>query len=106
MIFLILSLCEIYIYIVLFGPVEPELGVIPSGQENYSGAEHLNFPGGELSPKLTGLCFFLKDIYIYILSLSSCRAASTDIPEPLSPLLPIIHHVYIYIYIYIYISFT
>ena len=30
----------IYIYIkyVLFGPVEPELGVIPSGQENYSKA--------------------------------------------------------------------
>ena len=27
-------------------------------------------------------------IYIYI---SSCRAASTDIPDPLSPLLPIIH---------------
>ena len=26
----------IYIYIyVLFGPVKPELGVIPSGQENY-----------------------------------------------------------------------
>ena len=23
---------------------------------------------------------------------SSCRAASTDIPDPLSPLLPIIHH--------------
>ena len=28
--------------------------------------------------------------YIYILS-SSCRAASTDIPDPLSPLLPIVH---------------
>ena len=35
----------IYIYIVLFGPVKPELGVIPSGQKNHSGAEHLNFPG-------------------------------------------------------------
>ena len=34
---------------VLFGPVKPELGVIPSGQENHSGAEHLNFPGGELN---------------------------------------------------------
>ena len=32
----------IYIYIVLFGPVKPELGVIPSGQENHSRAEHLN----------------------------------------------------------------
>ena len=41
----------IYIYIymyVLFGPVKPELGVIPSGQENHSKAEHLNFPGREL----------------------------------------------------------
>ena len=34
---------------VLFGPVKPESGVIPSGQENHSGAEHLNFPGGELN---------------------------------------------------------
>ena len=25
------------------------MGVIPSGQENHSGAEHLNFPGGELN---------------------------------------------------------
>ena len=39
----------IYIYIVLFGPVKPELGVIPSGQEDHSGAEHLNFPGKELN---------------------------------------------------------
>ena len=39
-----------YIYIVvLFGPVKPELGVIPSGQENHLGAKHLNFPGGELN---------------------------------------------------------
>ena len=30
-------------------------------------------------------------IYIYISSSSSCRAASTDIPDPVSPLLPIIH---------------
>ena len=39
----------IYIYIVLFGPVKPELGVIPSGQENHSRAEHLNFLGRELN---------------------------------------------------------
>ena len=25
------------------------MGVIPSGQENHSGAEHLNFPGRELN---------------------------------------------------------
>ena len=46
------KLCVIYIYIyivVLFGPVKSELGVIPSGQENHSGAEHLNFPSGELN---------------------------------------------------------
>ena len=40
---------DIYIYIVLFGSVKPELGVIPSEQENHLGAEHLNFPGGELN---------------------------------------------------------
>ena len=39
----------IYIYRVLFGPVKPELGVIPSGQENHSGAEHINVPGRELN---------------------------------------------------------
>ena len=39
----------IYIYIVLFCSVKPELGVIPSGQENHSKAEHLNFPGRELN---------------------------------------------------------
>ena len=37
----------IYIYMVLFGPVNPEVGIIPSGQENHSKAEHLNFPGRE-----------------------------------------------------------
>ena len=36
-------------YVVLFGPVKPGLRVIPSGQENHSGAEHLNFPGEELN---------------------------------------------------------
>ena len=40
----------IYIYIyVLFGPVKPELGVIPSGQGNHSKTEHLNFPGRDLN---------------------------------------------------------
>ena len=34
---------------VLFGPVKLELGVIPSGQENHSKAEHSNFPGRELN---------------------------------------------------------
>ena len=39
----------IYVVVVVFGPVKPELGVIPSGQGNHSKAEHLNFPGGELN---------------------------------------------------------
>ena len=30
-------------------------------------------------------------IYIYISSSSSCRAASTDLPDPLSPLISIVH---------------
>ena len=29
--------------------------------------------------------------YVYISSSSSCRAGITDIPDPLSPLLPIVH---------------
>ena len=40
---------------------------------------------------------FILHIYIYIyiyiyISSSSCHAASTDIPDPLSPLFPIGHH--------------
>ena len=34
--------------------------------------------------------FFFSYIYIYIY-ISSCHAGSTDIPDPLSPLLPIVH---------------
>ena len=33
----------------IFGQVKPEFGVIPSGQENHSRAEHFNFPGRELN---------------------------------------------------------
>ena len=49
---------NIYVYIymcvcvcVLFGPVKPELGVIPSGQKKKKklNSEHLNFPGKELN---------------------------------------------------------
>ena len=36
------------------------------------------------------LCNYLLTNHIYISS-SSCRAGSTDIPDPLSPLLPIVH---------------
>ena len=43
-------------------------------------------------------------IYIYISSSSSYRAGSTDIPDPLSPLLPIVHRPRQDIYIYIFIS--
>ena len=31
-------------------------------------------------------------IYIYISSLSLCRAANMDIPDPLSPSVSIVHH--------------
>ena len=50
--FVIHCICIHYIYlyiVVLFGPVKPELGVIPSGQGNRSKVEHLNFPGRELN---------------------------------------------------------
>ena len=50
---------HIYIYIVLYGPVKPELGVIPSGQENHSRAEHLNFPGRELN-----VIYFTKQYFL------------------------------------------
>ena len=46
----------IYIYVcvcmcvcLLFSPVKPELGVIPSGQKKPFNSEHLNFPGKELN---------------------------------------------------------
>ena len=47
-----LQYIRIYIYVcvcVLFGPVKPELGVIPSGQKKTFNREHLNFPGKELN---------------------------------------------------------
>ena len=38
------------------------------------------------------LCLLIKYMILFIfLSSSSCHAASTDIPDPLSPLLPIVH---------------
>ncbi len=46
---------------ILFGPVKPELGVIPSGQENHSKTEYLNFPGRELNViNITEQYFFKK----------------------------------------------
>ena len=53
--------------------------------------------------KLGSLCYQFFFIYCQItltgcvcisVSSSSCRAASTDIPDPLSPLLPIIHRLW------------
>ena len=38
-------------------------------------------------------CITHTHIYIYTSS-SSCRAATIDIPDPLSPLLPIIHRLW------------
>ena len=61
---------HIYIYIVLFGPVKPELGVIPSGQENHSKPEHLNFPGRELNELiLQSNTFFKKNQKLVTLGL-------------------------------------
>ena len=41
------------------------MGIIPSGQENHSKTEHLNFPGGELSViNITEQ--YKRNIYIYI----------------------------------------
>ena len=39
------------------------------------------------------MIFYKKNInmYLYIYISSSYRAGSTDIPDPLSPLLPIVH---------------
>ena len=57
------------------------------------------FLGGEL------FLFFLYILFLYYLPLipffgkwvssSSCRAASTDIPDPLSPLFPIVHRLWL-----------
>ena len=41
---------------------------------------------------LGGIRVYIDDlIFLKVSSSSSCRAAITDIPDPLSPLLPIIH---------------
>ena len=54
----------IYIYIVLFSPVKPELGGIPSGQKTFD-SEPLNFPGIELN--VTDI----TEQYLFILSIRS-----------------------------------
>ena len=101
------------------------MGVIPSGQENHSGAEHLNFPGGELNvifsffteqyflkKKLTGHCFFLTDIHIYIyiyiyIYIQRQTDRQTDIKSEITKARHMQALLSIYIYIYIYIlSFT
>ena len=57
-----------------------------------------------MKPRVTNTT--MQYIYISSSSSSSCRAGSTDIPDPLSPLFPIVHcprqvfRTYIYIYIY------
>ena len=38
------------------------MGVIPSGQENHSGAEHLNFPGGEINVIFFTEQYFFKNL--------------------------------------------
>ena len=40
------------------------------------------------------LILFVLLLFLHNSSSSSCRAASTDIPDPLSSLLPIVHHLW------------
>ena len=47
--YIYMCVCVCVCVCVLFGPVKTELGVIHSGQENHSRAEHLNFPGRKLN---------------------------------------------------------
>ena len=41
------------------------------------------------------VCWCVHLNRIFPLISSSCRAAFTDIPDPLSPLLPIVHHLWL-----------
>ena len=48
----------------------------------------------DLFPNLLPYTYIYIHTYISSSSSSSCRAASTDIPDPLLPLLPIIHRLW------------
>ena len=50
----------------------------------------INWHWQSYSPSISGACLKKKKINTHYIS-SSCRAASADIPDPLSPFLPIIH---------------
>ena len=56
-----MCVCVCVCVCVLFGPVKPELEVIPSGQENHSRPEHLNFPDRELNVINFKEQYFLKE---------------------------------------------
>ena len=47
-IYIYMHVCVCVCVCVLFGPVKPESGIIPSGQKTFN-YEHLNFPGKELN---------------------------------------------------------
>ena len=55
--YIIISYIYIYIYRIL-SPVKPELGVIPSGQENIR--EYLDLPGKELNVSIIQSNIFIK----------------------------------------------
>ena len=50
------------VYKVFFNPINPELGIIQSGQINHSNFEYLNIPGGEPNVnKFTEQIFLFKE---------------------------------------------
>ena len=58
-IYIYIYIYNIYIYIYrILSPVKPELGVIPSGQENIR--EYLNLPGKELNVSIIQSNNFIK----------------------------------------------
>ena len=70
-----------YVCIVLFDQVKPDLQVIPSGKKSHSRAEHLDFPGRVVNVINSPEQYFFKDktkeCYIRIINLfPSCFCLS------------------------------
>ena len=73
----------LFIQITRYGYVTSTSDILSSSNRDF--CKFLDGLGVELV--IIYVCIYIY-IYIYI---SSCHAASTDIPDPLSPLLPIVH---------------
>ena len=71
--YIYIYVCVIYIYYSI--QFKPELGVIPSGQENHSEAEYLNFPG---RLNITGLLQILWIKYFFFVFLVYIRNTKQD----------------------------